>query len=96
MGRHRRPDTDPHAPTQVRHPWKATIRVVIVAALALLPALPDLADATDIDEIPLVVSVLTITAMLQRVIALPEVDRLLSRVGLGAKDRSDYLNEVPQ
>ena len=66
------------------------------AALALLPALPDLADATDIDEIPLVVSVLTITAMLQRVIALPEVDRLLSRVGLGAKDRSDYLNEVPQ
>ena len=93
MAKHRRV-TEPHEPTQVRHPWKATIRMVLVAALALLPALPDLADATNIDEIPLVVSVLTVAAMLQRVIAIPEVDRALSLAGLGAKERSDYLNEV--
>lgn len=93
MAKHRRV-TEPHHPTQVRHPWKATTRVVLVAALALLPALPDLAAATDIDEIPLVVSVLMVAAMLQRVIAIPEVDRLLSLAGLGAKDRTDYLNEV--
>ena len=92
MGRHHAIETT--LPTQVRHPWRSTVRVVTVAALALLPALPDLAAATEIDEIPLVISVLAVAAAVQRVITIPTVDAYLARLGLGAKDRSEYMKEA--
>lgn len=90
MAKHAKPSTEP---TQVAHPWKATLRAVIIFGLSILPALPDLADAANIDEVPTVASVLIIAAAIQRIITLPTIDRLLARVGLGAKDRREYLNE---
>lgn len=91
MAKHRRQST---APTQVTHPWRATLRVAAIVILSLLPVLPALADAADIDEVPLVVSVLAIAAALQRIIILPPIDALLTKIGLGAKHRNDYLGEV--
>lgn len=64
-------------PTQVRHPWRTTLRTVLVAILALLPVLPALADAADVDHLPVVASILTVTAAITRVMALPAVSRWL-------------------
>lgn len=91
MGKHSRRELG--TPTQVAYPWKSTARAVLIFGLSILPVLPSLADAADLDEVPTVVSILAIAAALQRVIALPPVDRLLSRIGLGAKQRGDYMTE---
>lgn len=64
-------------PTQVRHPWRTTLRTVLVAVLALLPVLPDLADAADVDHLPVVASILTVTAAITRIMAHPAVNRWL-------------------
>lgn len=75
-------------PTQTRYPWRATLRTVAVAALALLPILPDIARAADIDTIPFVVTFLSVTAAIQRVIAIPAFDRWL-------KDNFKSLSAAP-
>lgn len=49
----------------------------MVAALAILPVLPEIARAADIETIPIVVSILSVSAAIQRVIAVPAVDRWL-------------------
>lgn len=78
-------------PTQVRYPWRSTIRGVLVAAIALLPALPEIAHAVNIETVPTVAAVLGLTAALQRVIAIPEVDTWLATyLKLGAQNRKEY------
>ena len=68
--------TRPRA-SQARHPWRATSRTVIAAAIALLPALPEIAHETGIDTVPFVASIIAITAMITRVLAIPAVDAWL-------------------
>jgi len=92
-GKHRAPDaaTTTNEPTQVRRPWRSTVRAVVVAVLALIPLLPDIAEALGIETIPVVASILTVVAAVQRVLALPAVDHWLSTyVGLGAQERQEY------
>lgn len=67
------------APTQTRHPWRATARTVLAAALALLPVLPEIADAAGLYAYPLAASVLAIAATVTRVLALPKVDGWLRK-----------------
>lgn len=76
---HRAPEPEPteQIPTQVKHPWRATVRTVIVSAIAILPILPDLAAAANIHAVPAVVAVLAIAAAVQRIIAIPEIDKWL-------------------
>ena len=66
-------------PTQARHPWRATARTTIAALVALLPALPQIAQELHISTLPLVASILSITALVTRVLAIPEVDRWIDR-----------------
>lgn len=66
-------------PTQGRHPWKATARTTAAALIALLPALPEIADTLHISTVPLVASILSITALVTRVLAIPEVDKWIDR-----------------
>lgn len=66
-------------PTQIAHPWRATLRTLATAALALLPLLPEIARAADVDTVPAVASTLTIAAAVQRVITLPSVDAWLTK-----------------
>lgn len=66
-------------PTQARHPWRATARTTIAALIALLPALPEIAQELHISTLPLVASILSITALITRVLAIPEVDRWVDR-----------------
>lgn len=69
----------PTSPTVTRYPWRATLRTVIVAAVGLLPVLPDIARAANIDTVPVVVSVLAVTAAIQRIISTPSVEAWLQR-----------------
>lgn len=73
------PDTLDTSPSQVRRPWRATIRTVLTAALALIPILPSMAQAADIDEIPTIAAVLATAAGITRVLALPAVDQWLDK-----------------
>lgn len=66
-------------PTQVAHPWRSTLRTVIVAALALLPILPSIVDAAGIGEVPVVASVLSVTAAITRIMAIPAVEAWMQK-----------------
>lgn len=84
------------APTQVKHPWQATLRTLAAYIVATLVAgavaLPLIADALNAYLPPKVVGVITLsagvcatlTALTTRLMALPQVNDLLTRVGLGA------------
>lgn len=75
-------------PTQIAHPWRATLRTLATAALALLPLLPEIARAADIDTVPAVASALAIATAVQRVITLPNVDAWLTKyLNLGSQPK---------
>lgn len=93
MGRHREPETKP---TQVRHPWRATVRTVIALGIGLLPAAPELARATHIDTVPFIASILLIAATVERILVIPQVNAILDRWHLGATGRKEIQDESRQ
>lgn len=78
-------------PTQGRHPWRATARTTIAALIALLPVLPEIANELHISTLPTVASVLAITALVTRVLAIPEVDKWLDRYAPALSADNGYL-----
>ena len=85
-------------PTQVRHPWKATVRTAIQAFLSAAVILSLVAPELQgfVDEFwpgsPVVawigsasVFVAALAALITRIMAIPAVDAALTRIGLGAK-----------
>lgn len=64
-------------PTQVRHPWRATLRTVFAAVVALLTLLPVIALTAHVEAVPVVAQVLAVLAGVTRVLALPGVDAWL-------------------
>ena len=87
---HRRHERNLPVPTQVRYPWRATLRTVIVVAIALLPVLPDIASSAGISTVPAVACVLTVAAAVQRVVAIPQVDRIFRKhFGVATAPASD-------
>lgn len=87
------PDNSQLEPTVVRHPWRATLRTVLVAAVGLLPVIPDIARATDIEAVPVVAAVLVAVATIQRVLAVPSVEHWLRQNVLrflSAEPRTTY------
>lgn len=70
------------APTQVRRPWRSTVRTVFQLALALATLLPFVASGVydDIDQAPVIVGqVLAAAATFTRVMAMTEVEGFLRR-----------------
>ncbi len=65
--------------TQVRHPWRATVRTVLAAALGILPLLPIIAGTAGIAAIPWVAGVLAIAGAVTRVLAVPGVEAWLRK-----------------
>lgn len=61
------------APTQAQHPWRATLRTVVAAAVALLPLLPVIAETAHIQTVPIVAGVLVVAGAVTRVLAVPAV-----------------------
>lgn len=68
------------APTQVRRPWRSTVRSVFQFAVALATLLPFIAQGiyVDVDQAPYVVGqVLLVAGAVTRVMALPQVETFL-------------------
>ncbi|KAB7834076.1 hypothetical protein [Streptomyces mobaraensis] len=65
-----------------------TLRTVLQTAVALAVALPAIVDASGVPaSLPWVAGALAVAGGLARVMALPTVEALLDRVGLGLNDR---------
>lgn len=62
------------APTQTRHPWRATARTVVAGAIALATLLPYIVAGAHIDTGPGVGQVLAVAAAVTRILAIPGVD----------------------
>lgn len=72
-------------PTQMRYPWRSTVRTIFQALVALAALAPLVAAAVeeatgyDLDGVPFVVVVLAFAAAVARVMALPAVEMFLRR-----------------
>lgn len=66
--------------TQVRRPWRATVRTAVQGLAGLLAVLPLLVEASGLDETtPLLGGALVVSAGVTRVMALPAVEDWLER-----------------
>lgn len=66
-------------PTQVTHPWQATVRTVFAVLVALASLIPVVAVAGGLDTVPAVAQLIAVCGAVTRVLALPGVDDFLSR-----------------
>lgn len=67
-------------PTQVRRPWRATLRTVLQALVSVCAMLPLLVGASGLDEqVPAVAGVLAVAAAVTRIMALPAVEAFLQQ-----------------
>ena len=65
--------------TQAAHPWRATARTAFQALIALAASWAVIVQAAGIDGWPWVATTLAVAAGATRVMALPQVEELLSR-----------------
>lgn len=65
--------------SQVRHPWRASIRTGLAALLAALLAFPEIARALSISDIPIVATTVGVAVAVTRVMALPSVEKFLDQ-----------------
>jgi hypothetical protein len=61
-------------PTQVRHPWRATLRTLVAVLLALLPLLPEILAGLRLDTTQAGAQTLAVAAAVTRLLASPAVD----------------------
>lgn len=77
--------------TQERHPWKAVLRTVLQLVIGLAFAAPLVVAAITGDSAEAVGGALavflTVSAAITRLMAVPYVNGLLQRVGLGSEPR---------
>jgi hypothetical protein len=66
-------------PTQIRHPWRATLRTVAAAAVAALPIVPVVVHELGVESVPWVAGALVIVGGATRVLAMPGVEAWLRR-----------------
>lgn len=67
----------PERATQIRRPWRTTLRTVCATALAAVPLVPVLAEYLGLDTIPVVAAALAGTAGVARFLADPRTERFL-------------------
>lgn len=75
-------------PTQTSHPWKATLRTLVSVVVSLAAAAPIIYTAIT-DQSPELATgafatALAVSAAITRLMALPVVNDLLTKIGLGA------------
>ncbi|MCW6008514.1 hypothetical protein K1W54_28815 [Micromonospora sp. CPCC 205371] len=63
--------------TQSRHPWRATARTVFAAVVGAISLVPTIAVTAGVDTVPAVAQVVTVSAAVTRVLAIPAVDQWL-------------------
>lgn len=65
-------------PTQVRHPWRATFRSVLAAALAAIPVVVLVIEELDLETVPIFAGFLALAAAISRVLAMPATENFLN------------------
>lgn len=63
--------------TQTRHPWRATLRTAVAAAIGVLPLLPEIVAGLHIGTAGTVGQFLVITSGITRLLARPDVEAWL-------------------
>ena len=106
-----RPQRALDAPTQVQHPWRATLRTGVAVLLGLAVVLPaiwaiigdELAMAGWVIPEPVSVVVATVIAavvaaasVVTRIMAIPQVSDWLTKVGLGPAPQGEFEGEPTQ
>lgn len=72
--------TQPSSPaSQVRHPWRATLRTAVAGTIGALSLLPTIAAVGHLDAAPGVTQALAVSAGVTRVLAIPAVEVWLHR-----------------
>lgn len=81
------------APTQTRHPWRATLRTFFAGTVALLSLLPTVATVGHLDTAPGMAQALAVSVAVTRLLAIPGVDDWLRDyvpwLAAQPKDRGD-------
>lgn len=70
------------APTQSRHPWRATLRTIFQAGLAIASLAPTVAAVGGLDKLstaPAVGQVLLVCGIITRIMAIPGVNEALRK-----------------
>ena len=70
-------------PTQVRHPWRASVRTGLAAAIGLASLLPLIVAGLHYEAVPGVAQVLGVAIAINRLMAVPGVNEWLTGIGLG-------------
>jgi hypothetical protein len=77
--------------TQVRHPWRATVRTIVAALIPVIVAAPEVYAAVTGGDPRLATGiaggVIVAAGVITRVMVIPEVDALLRRIGMGSTPR---------
>lgn len=69
----------PVAPTQVKHPWRASARTVVQGIVAFAALLPLILSASGVPVVGWVAAVVAVAGAITRVMALPQVEDFLER-----------------
>lgn len=65
--------------TQVRHPWRSTIRTVAAVALGVVSLLPETLTSTHLDHTAAGAQAIVVAGAITRVLALPSVEAFLQK-----------------
>lgn len=80
MAKHVAPPVNPGTPTQVAHPWRATVRTIFQAAVSFAAMWGLIVEAMGLDATAgWVAASLAFTGAITRIMALDSVDRWLSQ-----------------
>lgn len=72
-------------PTQIRHPWRATVRTAFAAIVGFLPLAALLAHELGVESVPWVAGTLAVIAGITRWLAYPGVNRWFTKwLNMGA------------
>jgi hypothetical protein len=74
--------TVPALPTQMRHPWRSTLRTVVAVVVVALPLVPSIVQNLGVASVPVVAGVVTAFGGVTRVLAMPSVEMLLRQYRL--------------
>ena len=75
-------------PSQTTYPWRATIRTVIATIVSIAAVWGLIVQAAGVDQTaPVVAATIAVAGGITRVMAIPAVNELLTKFGLGAEPK---------
>lgn len=77
-------------PTQTQHPWRATARTIFAGVVSVAAIWGLVVEAAGVDQTgPVIAATLALAGGITRVMALPQVNELLGKIGLSAEGWTD-------